>query len=149
MKRSFGMRSSVWGPCGWMMAGCIARNYPENPSAKKRRRMVRAVNSWKHNLPCKICKKHWRKYLRSIRWHENKYDYLANRETFSQFVYRAQCHVESETGCTEHMDYDTWVQKFEFYRAKCKHGSPGCENVEEEVHLKCILQVVPCPYKEK
>jgi hypothetical protein len=53
----------IWGPHFWMFFHLISTKYPEKPSELDKSMARELINSIEHILPCKICKKHFKKNI--------------------------------------------------------------------------------------
>lgn len=59
-------KRDYWGPLLWESLNIIVREYPINPTAEDRQNFKMYVMSLGDVLPCRDCRAHFKKHLRSI-----------------------------------------------------------------------------------
>lgn len=53
-------------------------------------------------------------------------DIVKNRDTLTHWIYNLHNKVNQKLGITYDITYDDFVEKYETFRAKCKHDNNGC-----------------------
>jgi len=88
---------SIWGPYIWFTIDTICLSYPEKPTKKEKKNYKNFFYSFRYILPCDICKKHFKKYIKKnpindeilssknnlIKWNIN----LQNNINYNQTTY--------------------------------------------------------------
>lgn len=55
---------SLWGRPTWMFLYCVVKTFPEQPSTRQKREYLLFFHSISSILPCKLCRRHYRQWLR-------------------------------------------------------------------------------------
>ena len=58
------LNTRIWGPYFWFTIETIAFSFPNNPSPKTKKKYKNFIYSFKYILPCIICRKHFKKYIK-------------------------------------------------------------------------------------
>lgn len=54
---------NVWGTHAWSFLHCVVMTYPNRPSLEQQANMTVFLHSLGNVLPCKLCRKNFRKYI--------------------------------------------------------------------------------------
>ena len=145
-----GMLTQTWGPPLWHVLHAISFNYPVHPTRTQRKQYARFIDALQHVLPCGHCRNNLADNVACAKGEKNIY---ANREAFSQFMYRLHDTVNVALGKPKHSNnYNTVRMQYESLRARCtatatppeRAGERGCTHPAlRNVKSKCVLRIVP------
>jgi len=153
-----GMLTSVWGPSIWHFLHTMSFNYPVQPTIKNKKAHINFINSLQHILPCKYCRVNLSNNLKKFPV-TNKH--LANRETFSKYIYDLHEVVNRMLKKNSNLTYDEVRERYEHFRARCteekpkifdfktirktrkNNGEKGCTEPLYGKKSKCIIKIVP------
>lgn len=64
-KKNVFAQPSTWGASGWRFLHCISLTYPLKPTLYEKEDMWRFLSSVGDVLPCKLCRKNYKTFIRS------------------------------------------------------------------------------------
>lgn len=128
-----GMASSIWGPPTWSALHFISFCYPDNPSDKNKSDYKKFFELLGELLPCKYC---CDSYKLLIDTPPTKLDYniLANRETFSQWLYNIHEAINKKLNKNSNLSYEDIKNYYESYRLSCSR----CHKIPVKLAKKFI-----------
>jgi hypothetical protein len=158
-----GMLTSVWGPGMWHYLHTMSFNYPVNPTCEEKDYYRDFVLSLRHVLPCGKCRANLCKNFKKF---PLKMSDMANRETFSKYIYKLHEHVNKMLGKNSGLTYNHVRERYEHFRARCAKSvtdvkkdlrktkknvkkEDGCTEPLYGEKAKCILRIVPHSEKVK
>ena len=150
-----GMLTTVWGPSTWHLLHTMSFNYPMQPTCDDKRHYRDFVLNLQNVLPCGKCRKNLKKNFKvlPLQWR-----HMANRTTFSQYIYRLHELVNKMLGKKSGLSYVDVRERYEHFRSRCtksleelkkehedlmKKGEKGCTEPLYGEKSKCILKIVP------
>ena len=150
-----GMLTTVWGPSTWHLLHTMSFNYPMQPTCDEKRHYRDFVLNLQNVLPCGKCRKNLKKNFKTLplQWRR-----MANRNTFSQYIYRLHELVNKMLGKKSGLSYLDVRERYEHFRSRCtksleelkkehedlmKKGEKGCTEPLYGEKSKCILKIVP------
>jgi len=151
---SDGMITSIWGPPLWHFLHTMSFNYPVNPSSEDKKYYRNFILSLENILPCKHCRINLKTNLRQIPL--TKKD-MANRETFSRYVYELHELINKMLHKKSNLSYCQVRDRYERFRSRCNNKpkvfkfnsktrrkkEKGCVNPLYGVKNKCVIHIVP------
>ncbi len=111
-----GMLTTVWGPSVWHTLHTMSFNYPVQPTPAQKRQYMNFVYSLRNVLPCGKCRKNLTKNLRS---HPLKMPHMANRESFSRYIFDLHEVVNQMLGKKSGLTYEEVRNTYENFRSRC------------------------------
>lgn len=114
-----GIPSTVWGPPKWLYLGCVARDYPLHPSAKRKKHICRYLSSLRYTLPNRTSRSNLRRYYEMIDWKHRKYEMVENRATLTRFMHALYNDVRKGQ---EPMTLEKYIATYDCFRARCVNG---------------------------
>lgn len=158
-KSGDGMLTTVWGPSQWHFLHTMSFNYPVSPTEKDKENYRNYVLSLRYILPCKYCRENLTKNLEKMPLNMSD---MANRESFSKYIYNLHETVNTMLGKKSGLTYDDVRERYEHFRARCtvprsknigggrrktqkhkKTTEKGCTVPLVGKKAKCILKIVP------
>ena len=144
-KSGEGMLTTVWGPSLWHYLHTMSFNYPDNPTALQKKQYMTFILQMEHILPCKYCRINLKKNFKVI---PLKLSSMANRESFSKYIYKLHEHINKMLGKTSNLSYDDVRERYEHFRARCTVKKvikeKGCtESLYKGEKAKCVIRIVP------
>lgn len=151
-----GMLTSVWGPPLWHALHTISFNYPVNPTPEDKRHYMDFILNLRYTLPCKYCRINLTNNLKKkpIQMCD-----MANRETFSRYVYGLHETVNKMLNKKSNLTYCDVRERYEHFRSRCTEEKPkvftfkkngtikkkekGCTEPLYGKKSKCIINIVP------
>ena len=79
-----GMLTMSWGPAMWHYLHMMSFNYPVNPTKENKKHYKEFITNLQHVLPCKYCRMN---LTNNFKKKPLLACHMANRETFSRYVY--------------------------------------------------------------
>jgi hypothetical protein len=107
------MDTKVWGPPGWIFLHTITFNYPkriddDNKEHVQKRTYTRELlENLQYTLPCKYCRKSFKKFLRELPIE----DYLGGRDRLSWWLYAIHNKVNAKLRAQESEAVDHQYRK--------------------------------------
>jgi hypothetical protein len=156
---SDGFNVNFWGKMVWTILHTISFNYPVNPTEEDKDHYRDFLLSLRHVLPCRSCRENYARNLESIGFCR---DDLANRHTFSMFIYRLHNCVNKMLGKKCVITYEDVRDRYEMFRARCLNNVPildkhekknvkvkevGCDAPLTGIKSKSVIHVVPIDQK--
>ena len=151
-----GFLTTVWGPPMWHYLHTMSFNYPVNPTASDKRNYRSFILGLQHVLPCKYCRTNLKTNFKN---HPLRACHLANRESFSKYIYELHEMVNELLGKKSGLSYCDVRERYEHFRARCtddpnprmaktrknKQGKKekGCTEPLYGKYSKCVLKIVP------
>lgn len=152
-----GMLTSVWGPPMWLYLHTMSFNYPVHPSLKDKKHYKDFIVNLQYVLPCKYCR------INLANNFKNKPIQMcdmANRETFSRYVYELHELVNKMLKKKSHLTYCQVRERYENFRSRCTEEKPrvftfkksktlknkkeeGCTEPLYGKKSKCVINIVP------
>lgn len=152
---SDGMLTTVWGPSMWHYLHTMSFNYPVRPTPAEKRHYRDFVLSMQHTLPCRHCREN---LVRNFRAHPLKPCHLANRDSFSRYIYGLHETVNKMLGKKSGLTFCAVRERYEHFRARCTQKPPkmfrfrksgtrkkekGCTEPLYGKKAKCVIKIVP------
>jgi hypothetical protein len=163
-----GMLTTVWGPSMWHYLHTLSFNYPVHPTAQDKKYYRNFILNLQKTLPCKYCRINLKNNLKI---HPLNACDMANRRTFSYYVYRLHEVVNKMLGKRSNLCYKDVRERYEHFRSRCtesmqkkkvfnfkktlkqkksgKDIEKGCTEPLYGKKSKCIIKIVPqekkCP----
>jgi len=150
-----GMLTAVWGPGMWHYLHTMSFNYPTNPTIEDKQNYRNFILNLQNVLPCKFCRENFKLNVTVC---PLTLSHLANRETFSKYVYTLHELVNKRLGKKSGLSYCAVRERYEHFRARCvddKHANvltkkeKGCTEPLYGKKSKCLLKIVPIDDKGK
>ena len=139
------MLTAVWGPSMWHYLHTMSFNYPAQPSAEEKRHYRDFIISLRHVLPCKHCRSNLEKNFKALPLRMTD---MANRESFSRYVYNLHELVNKMLGKRSGLSYCDVRERYEHFRSRCVETTPtkverGSTEPLYGKKAKCVIQIVP------
>jgi len=132
----YGMRTSVWGPPGWVFIESVVQAYPRHPSSAKQKRYAKWIHLLKYVLPCSICCNNMKRHLRQLGWKQNLQYYLANRHSLVKLIHKLHNMVNVALG--------KQIQRKQISKSTCAWGPSAW------LFIGCVVRNYPVqPTKEE
>jgi len=152
-----GMLTSVWGPPMWHYLHTMSFNYPVHPSAEDKKYYRDFIINLQHVLPCKYCRMN---LTNNFKKKPIQMCDMANRETFSRYVYELHELVNKMLKKKSHLTYCQVRDRYENFRSRCTQEKPrvftfkksktlknkkekGCTEPLYGKKAKCVINSVP------
>ena len=151
-----GMLTTVWGPAMWHYLHTMSFNYPVNPTNDDKINYRNFILNLRNVLPCKYCRINLSNNLKKKPL--NMCD-MANRNTFSRYVYDLHETVNKMLNKTSNLTYCDVRERYEHFRSRCTDEKPkiftfkktnsvkqkekGCTEPLYGKKSKCIINIVP------
>ena len=157
-----GLMTRLWGPSGWLFLHCVTFGYPfkidpNNPEhLEKQNDYYRFFYYLGKVLPCKYCRINLTKNLKQK---PLEMCHMANRETFSRYIYELHELVNKMLGKKSHLTYCDVRERYEHFRSRCTEERPkifnfvkvdskkekekGCTEPLYGKKSKCVINIVP------
>ena len=149
MSSQNGFVTSIWGPMMWSILHIISFNFPVEPTEEQKDQYFTFFNTLKYVLPCGPCRQNLANTLKKEELYLSRETVFENRQTLSYWVYKLHCEV-NELLDKDSPPYESVVEFYEHFRAKCSSGSVGCTEPQlTHPKSKCILYIVPENTKTK
>jgi hypothetical protein len=151
-----GMLTMAWGPAMWHYLHMMSFNYPVNPTPENKKQYKEFIISLKHVLPCKYCRINLANNLKKkplLACH------MANRETFSRYVYELHETVNKMLHKKSNLSYCDVRERYEHFRSRCTDEKPtvfnfkrsttrkkkekGCTEPLYGKKSRCVINIVP------
>ena len=150
------MDTKFWGPGGWVFLHTITFNYPEKidesnkDHVSKRRYTKELMENLQHTLPCKYCRRSFKKFLKRLPID----DHLEGRAKLTYWLYQIHNMVNEKLRRQEEEAVDAKMNKLEAaVRAGLKTSSEAYKELEEFAFKTMITEPDPsfadvCAYYE-
>jgi len=151
-----GMLTSVWGPAVWHALHTISFNYPVNPSSEDKKHYMDFIINLQYVLPCKYCRMNLKNNFEK---QPLKNCHMANRETFSRYIYELHELVNKMLKKKSGLTYCDVRERYEHFRSRCTEEKPkvftfkknitkrkkekGCTEPLYGKKSKCVINIVP------
>jgi len=149
-----GMLTSVWGAPMWHYLHTMSFNYPVNPTAEDKKHYRDFIYNLRYVLPCKYCRINLKNNLKKK---PIKMCDMANRESFSKYVYELHEVINKMLGKISHLSYCDVRERYEHFRSRCteekqkififketrKKKEKGCTEPLYGKKSKCVINIVP------
>jgi len=151
-----GMLTMAWGPAMWHYLHMMSFNYPVNPTPENKKQYKDFIVSLQHVLPCKYCRINLANNLKKkplLACH------MANRETFSRYVYELHETVNKMLHKKSNLSYCDVRERYEHFRSRCTDEKPtvfnfkrsttrkkkekGCTEPLYGKKSRCVINIVP------
>lgn len=151
-----GMLTMSWGPAMWHYLHMMSFNYPVNPTPENKKQYKEFIISLKYVLPCKYCRMNLANNLKKkplLMCH------MANRETFSRYVYELHETVNKMLHKKSNLSYCDVRERYEHFRSRCTDEKPkvfnfkqsstrkkkekGCTEPLYGKKSRCVINIVP------
>lgn len=128
-----GMLTSVWGPPLWHYLHTMSFNYPVQPTDEDKKHYRDFIVNLQYVLPCKYCRINLTNNLKKkpIQMCD-----MANRETFSRYVYELHELINKMLKKKSHLTYCDVRERYEHFRSRCTEEKPLVFNFKREKTLK-------------
>jgi hypothetical protein len=151
-----GMITSSWGPAIWHFLHMMSFNYPVNPTPQDKKQYKEFVLNLRNVLPCKYCRIN---LTNNLKEKPLKMCDMANRETFSRYIYELHETVNKMLHKKSHLTYCDVRERYENFRSRCTEEKPkiftfkksttrkqkekGCTEPLYGKKSKCVINIVP------
>jgi hypothetical protein len=151
-----GMLTTVWGPAMWHYLHTMSFNYPVNPTIEEKHNYRNFVLSLQNVLPCKYCRIN---LTNNLKEKPLQMCDMANRETFSRYIYELHETVNKMLHKQSHLSYCDVRERYENFRSRCTEEKPkiftfkksttrkqkekGCTEPLYGKKSKCVINIVP------
>ena len=151
-----GMLTMSWGPAMWHSLHMMSFYYPVNPTPENKKQYKDFIVSLQHVLPCKYCRINLANNLKKkplLACH------MANRETFSRYVYELHETVNKMLHKKSKLTYCDVRERYEHFRSRCTDEKPkvfnfkqsstrkkkekGCTEPLYGKKSRCVINIVP------
>jgi hypothetical protein len=141
-----GMLTAVWGPSMWHFLHTMSFNYPVNPTADNKRHYRDFMLSLQYILPCKYCRQN---LTNNFKVFPLKMSDMANRDSFSRYVYRLHELVNKLLKKKSGLTYCDVRERYEHFRSRCTDDKPKIFNMKDELAKARLLKKTHKNNKEK
>jgi hypothetical protein len=141
-----GMLTAVWGPSMWHFLHTMSFNYPVNPTADNKRHYRDFMLSLQYILPCKYCRQN---LTNNFKVFPLKMSDMANRDSFSRYVYRLHELVNKLLKKKSGLSYCDVRERYEHFRSRCTDDKPKIFNVKDELVKARLFKKTHKNNKEK
>jgi hypothetical protein len=151
-----GMLTTVFGPPMWHYLHTMSFNYPVKPSSENKKHYRDFVLNLKNVLPCKYCRIN---LANNFKKKPLQMCDMANRETFSRYIYELHETINRMLGKKSHLTYCDVRERYEHFRSRCTEEKPkiftfkktatrkkkekGCTEPLYGKKSKCVINIVP------
>jgi hypothetical protein len=151
-----GMVTKIWGPVAWTLMHTISFNYPIHPTNEDKRHYRDFILNLQYVLPCKYCRMNLKN---NFKQHPLNMCHMANRETFSRYVYELHELVNKMLHKKSNLTYCDVRERYEHFRSRCTEDEPkvftfkknrtlkkkekGCTEPLYGKKSKCVINIVP------
>jgi hypothetical protein len=152
-----GMLVSVWGPAFWHSLHTLSFNYPVNPTPEDKKHYRDFIINLQYVLPCKYCRMN---LTNNFKKKPIQMCDMANRETFSRYVYELHETVNKMLHKKSNLSYCDVRERYEHFRSRCTEEKPkiftfkktktlknqkekGCTEPLYGKKSKCVINIVP------
>jgi hypothetical protein len=152
-----GMLTTAWGPAIWHYLHMMSFNYPVNPTNGDKKHYKDFIINLQYVLPCKYCRINLKNNFKKK---PIKMCDMANRETFSRYVYELHELVNKMLKKNSNLSYCDVRERYEHFRSRCTEEKPkiftfkssksrsnkkekGCTEPLYGKKSKCIINIVP------
>jgi hypothetical protein len=151
-----GMLVTIWGPAMWHYLHTMSFNYPVEPTSENKKHYRDFVLNLKNVLPCKYCRIN---LANNFKKKPLQMCDMANRETFSRYIYELHETINRMLGKKSHLTYCDVRERYEHFRSRCTEEKPkiftfkktatrkkkekGCTEPLYGKKSKCVINIVP------
>ena len=152
-----GMLTTAWGPAIWHYLHMMSFNYPVNPTPADKKHYKGFITSLQYVLPCKYCRVN---LANNFKKKPLQMCHMANRETFSRYVYELHETVNKMLHKKSNLSYCDVRERYEHFRSRCidekpkvfkfkrasthkKEKEKGCTEPLYGKKSKCVINIVP------
>ena len=158
-----GMLTTVWGPSMWHYLHTMSFNYPVAPTPADKKHYRDFMLNLQYVLPCKYCRQN---LTNNYKVFPLKQSDMANRESFSRYVYKLHEMVNKMLKKKSNLSYCDVRERYEHFRSRCVAETPkifdikayknktqkkenkgkkekGCTEPLYGKKSKCIIKIVP------
>ena len=152
-----GMLTMSWGPAMWHYLHMMSFNYPVNPTPENKKQYRDFIVSLKYVLPCKYCRMN---LANNFKKKPLLMCHMANRETFSRYVYELHEMVNKMLHKKSNLTYCDVRERYEHFRSRCTDEKPrvfkfkrastqkkkkekGCTEPLYGKKSRCVINIVP------
>lgn len=151
-----GMVTSIWGPPLWHFLHTMSFNYPVNPTMDDKKNYKDFIVNLQYILPCKYCRMNLKTNLKQLPLRMSD---MANRETFSKYVYELHELVNKMLHKNSNLSYCDVRERYEHFRSRCTDEKPKLFKLNKKITIrkkekgcteplygkksKCIINIVP------
>ena len=135
-----GMLTSVWGPPMWHFLHTMSFNYPVKPSLEDKKQYKNFVINLQYILPCKYCRINLKNNFKKKPLQMCD---MANRETFSRYIYELHELVNKMLKKKSHLTYCDVRERYEHFRSRCTEEKPRVFNFKK-THTKSLKKETGC-----
>jgi hypothetical protein len=151
-----GMLTTAWGPAIWHYLHMMSFNYPVNPTNEDKKHYKDFIISLQYVLPCKYCRMN---LTNNFKKKPIQMCDMANRETFSRYVYDLHETVNKMLHKKSNLTYCDVRERYEHFRSRCTEEKPklftfkktstkrkkekGCTEPLYGKKSKCVINIVP------
>ena len=124
-----GMLTTVWGPSMWHYLHTMSFNYPVEPTAADKKHYRDFMLNLQYVLPCKYCRQN---LTNNYKLFPLKASDLANRESFSRYVYHLHEMVNKLLKKKSGLSYCDVRERYEHFRSRCTDEKPKVFDIKAE-----------------
>ena len=133
-----GMLTTVWGPSMWHYLHTMSFNYPVEPTAADKKHYRDFMLNLQYVLPCKYCRQN---LSNNYKLFPLKASDMANRESFSRYVYRLHEMINKLLKKKSGLSYCDVRERYEHFRSRCTDEKPKVFDVKAE--QKALAELAP------
>jgi hypothetical protein len=124
-----GMLTTVWGPSMWHYLHTMSFNYPVQPTPADKKHYKDFMLNLQYVLPCKYCRQN---LTNNYKIFPLKASDMANRESFSRYVYRLHEMINKLLKKKSGLSYCDVRERYEHFRSRCTDEKPKVFDVKAE-----------------
>jgi hypothetical protein len=124
-----GMLTTVWGPSMWHYLHTMSFNYPVKPTPLDKKHYKDFMLNLQYVLPCKYCRQN---LTNNYKVYPLKASDMANRESFSRYVYHLHEMVNKLLKKKSGLSYCDVRERYEHFRSRCTDEKPKVFDVNAE-----------------
>ena len=124
-----GMLTTVWGPSMWHYLHTMSFNYPVQPTPADKKHYKDFMLNLQYVLPCKYCRQN---LTNNYKVYPLKASDMANRESFSRYVYHLHEMVNKLLKKKSGLTYCDVRERYEHFRSRCTDEKPKVFDIKAE-----------------
>jgi curved DNA-binding protein CbpA len=142
-----GMRTSIFGPTGWVFLHSIAQNFPWRPTEEQKTNYYNFFKLVGNVLPCRYCRESYQKFAEEPGTLLSM-DTVQDRKSMVTWLYKIHNKVNKKLGVKSHPTLKEVWNKYESFRSVChkshvvKKKAKGCTVPLNGVRKKCVVSII-------
>ena len=121
-----GLITKIWGPPLWTALHSITFGYPINPTLEQQHSSKQFFYHLGDVMPCVHCRTSYKKFIEEQDTLLEQS--LNNRESLVKWLYNIHNKVNRKLNMNYNLDYNTFIKKYENYRAKSSFVKQKIDN---------------------